>query len=200
MKLSAKIALSMGILALLMAGMGIYLIVQMSKINDVSTLLTERQIPLVENVGIINNAASEYRLAENRHIQSTQTAEMQEQEKRLHGLSADIEKSIKIIDTLIINSHTRQIFQTYLAARQAYRNESQKVLALSNQLRTEEAITALRGESRTQYNKMSDSLEEMVKSVKTTTDKINAEADVMYENSRLTGIILVIVAIVMPPF
>ena len=44
MKLSAKIAVSMGALAALMAVLGVYLIMQMSKVNDVATELSQRQI------------------------------------------------------------------------------------------------------------------------------------------------------------
>ena len=82
MKLSVKIAVSMGALATLMAVLGIYLIMQMSKVNDVSTGLSQRQMPLVEQMGVINNAASEYRLAEVLHIYATDPVQMREYEKQ----------------------------------------------------------------------------------------------------------------------
>ena len=68
MKLSMKTAVSMGALAALMAVLGLYLLMQMSKVNNVTTVLSQRQIPLVQMIGTINNAASEYRLAEAMHI------------------------------------------------------------------------------------------------------------------------------------
>lgn len=82
MKLSVKIAMSMGALAALMAILGIYLIVQMSKVNDVATEMGQHQAPLMEQMGVVNNAASEYRLAEVLHIYATTPEQMREYEKR----------------------------------------------------------------------------------------------------------------------
>ncbi|WP_165072112.1 methyl-accepting chemotaxis protein [Desulfovibrio sp. ZJ200] len=195
MKLSTQLTLSMGVLVILIAGLGIYLLQQMAKLNDVSAELIERQIPLEEQVGILNNAASEYRLAENRHIYATQPADMREHEANMQNLAKEIAESIKIIEGLIIRPQVRKVFQSYLAAREAYREESKEVVALSTQLRTEEAITALKGESMAQYVRMSTALDEMVKTLQDVTQQIDAQTDAMYDSSRMTSIVLIVGAI-----
>ena len=195
MKLSVKIAVSMGALAALMAVLGIYLIMQMSKVNDVATGMSQRQMPLVEQMGVINNAASEYRLAEVLHIYATDPARMREYEKQQQKWMKVIADGVQKSEAMIVSPRTREIFQTYLAARQKYREESQKVLELSRGLHTEQAVTLLLGESFKQYNLMSEALDNTINAIKQQVKQVNDDADVMYANSRLTGIILIVAAI-----
>ncbi|GKG94691.1 methyl-accepting chemotaxis protein [Desulfovibrionaceae bacterium] len=200
MKLSAKIAVSMGALAALMAVLGVYLIMQMSKVNDVATELSQRQMPLVEKMGVINNAASEYRLAEVLHIYATDSAQMREYEKQQQKWAGIIDDGIQKCEAMIAIGRTREIFQTYLVAQQKYRDESKKVLELSRELRTEQAITLLLGESLKQYNLMSAALDNTIGAVKQHVNQVNNDADAMYDNSRLTGIILIVGAILIAVF
>ena len=195
MKLSVKIAVSMGALAALMAVLGIYLIMQMSKVNDVATEMSQRQMPLVEQVGAINNAASEYRLAEVLHIYATDPAQMREYEKQQQKWMKVIADGVQKSEAMIITPRTREIFQTYLAARQKYHEESQKVLELSRGLHTEQAVTLLLGESFKQYNLMSTALDNTINAIEQQVKQVNDDADVMYGNSRLTGIVLIVAAI-----
>ena len=51
MKLSTKIAASMGCLAVLMAIMGGYLIMQTAKINDSYSMIVEQMMPIRSNAG-----------------------------------------------------------------------------------------------------------------------------------------------------
>ena len=195
MKLSMKIAVSMGALAALMAALGLYLLMQMSKVNDVTTVLSQRQIPLVQMIGTINNAASEYRLAEAMHIYATDSAQMSNYEKTQQKWAGIIAEGIKKIERLIVSPRTREIFQTYLAARQNYRNVSKQVLELSRELRTEQAVTLLLGESLKDYDTMSMTLDNTINAIKENVNESDAAADKMYYNSRLTGIVLITAAI-----
>ena len=195
MKLSMKIAVSMGALAALMAVLGLYLLMQMSKVNDVAAVLSQRQIPLVEMIGTINNAASEYRLAEAMHIYATDPAQMSNYEKAQQKWTGIIAEGIKKIERLIVSPGTREFFQTYLAARQNYRNVSKQVLELSRELRTEQAVALLLGESLKDYDMMSTALDNTITAIKKNVNESDAVADRMYDNSRLTGIILITAAI-----
>ena len=195
MKLSTKIAASMGSLAMLMGVLGVYLIMQMAKVNDVSSLMAARLIPSLANADAMNNAASEYRMAEILHIYTTDAAQMREYEIR-EGKWADvIAESIKKLDGLLVSPQARQALQEYLAARETYRAASRKALGLSRENHTEEALTLLHGESRTAYDKMSESLNNLIAAVNNTIARVNAEGDDAYADSRLLGICLVVAAV-----
>ena len=138
--------------------------------------LSQRQMPLVEKMGVINNAASEYRLAEVLHIYATDSAQMREYEKQQQKWAGIIDDGIQKCEAMIAIGRTREIFQTYLVARQKYRDESKKVLELSRELRTEQAITLLLGESLKQYNLMSAALDNTIGAVKQHVNQVNNDA------------------------
>ena len=75
MKLSSKISLSMGVLTILAGTLAVYLLVQMGSVNEMSTVLAERNIPVIDLAGKLNNDVSEYRIVEVRHIYATDAGE-----------------------------------------------------------------------------------------------------------------------------
>ena len=195
MKLSTKIAASMGSLAVLMGVLGVYLIMQMAQVNDVSSLMAARLIPSLANADAMNNAASEYRMAEILHIYNTDAAKMREYESRQGKWAGIIAGNIKKLDEVLISPQAKQAFQEYLAAREMYRAVSRKVLDLSRENHTEEALALMFGESYTAYNKMSESLAALIEAVNSTIARVNAQGDEAYADSRLLGICLVVAAV-----
>ena len=195
MKLSTKIAASMGSLAVLMGVLGVYLIMQMASVNDVSSLMAARLIPSLANADAMNNAASEYRMAEILHIYTTDAAQMREYETRQGKWEGVIAGNIKKLGEVLVSPQAKQAFQEYLAARETYRAVSRKVLGLSRENHTEEALSLMFGESRTAYYKMSESLAALLEAVNSTIAQINAESDAAYADSRLMGICLVVAAV-----
>ena len=195
MKLSTKIAASMGSLAVLMGVLGVYLIMQMANTNSVSTLMAERLIPSLANANAMNNAASEYRLAEILLIYNTDVDKMREYETRRTKWADVIAESIKKIDEVLISPQAKQALQEYLAARETYRAVSRKALGLSRENHIKEALTLMEGESRTAYFKMSESLAALIAAVNSTIAQVNAESDDAYADSRLLGICLVVAAV-----
>ena len=195
MKLSTKIAASMGSLAVLMGVLGVYLIVQMASVNDVSSLMANRLIPSLANADAMNNAASEYRLAEILLIYNTDAAKMREYETRRVKWADDIAESIKKIDKVLISPEAKQALREYLAARETYRAVSRKALGLSRENHIEEALALMSGESRTAYFKMSEGLAALVAAINNTIAQVNAEGAATYADSRLLGICLVVAAV-----
>ena len=200
MKLSTKIASSMGFLAVLMGILGLYLLMQMTKINDTTTLMSNNRLPLVAALGEINNASSEFRLVEVLHVNATSAQAMQQFEERMNLWLKAIDTNVGKAQKLIRNPDTRQIFQSYLETRDKYRDEAKKALELSRANETEKAMRLMMGESRRQYEQLCESLHAAIKAVMEDTDKANVEADVMYSNARLAGIALLIFAVVVAVF
>ena len=111
MKLSTKIAASMGSLAVLMGVLGVYLIMQMASVNDVSSLMAARLIPSLANADAMNNAASEYRMAEILHIYTTDAAQMREYETRQGKWEGVIAGNIKKLGEVLVSPQAKQAFQ-----------------------------------------------------------------------------------------
>ena len=114
MKLSVKIAVSMGSLAVLMAGMGVYLMMRMADVNDVSNIMADRRIPLITTLGEVNNAASEYRRAEVLHIYATSPDVMEGYEKQMAEFAALIAKGLEELKTLITQPEPKALLNDTL--------------------------------------------------------------------------------------
>ena len=195
MKLSTKIAASMGCLAVLMAVLSVYLIIQMAKVNDVSSEMADRLIPIVMTADEINNAATEYRLAEVLHLYSTEPAQMRRYEERQGKWAALIAEDVKKLEGMLFSPEAKQALQTYLAARREFQKVHKQMVALSRENRTQEAVAVLFGDSRMQYDEMSKAINTLVAAINNTVTERNTQGGEMYTNSRLTGIILVVAAV-----
>ncbi|AMD89883.1 methyl-accepting chemotaxis protein [Desulfovibrio fairfieldensis] len=195
MKLSTKIAASMGCVAVLMGILGVYLIMQMAKVNDVNNEMADRLIPIVKAADEMNNAATEYRLAEVLHLYSTEPAQMREYEERQGKWAALIAGDVKKLEGMLFSPQAKQALQAYLAARQEFQDVHKQMLTLSRENRTQEAVAVLFGDSRAQYDKMSEALDTLLAAINNTITESNIAGDEMYANSRLLGIILVVFAV-----
>ena len=58
MKFSTKISASMGSLTVLIAILAVYLLMQMQSINETATAMGERNIPVIDLAGKLNNDVS----------------------------------------------------------------------------------------------------------------------------------------------
>ena len=116
----------------------------------------------------------------------------EEQQEKWTGVAA---QGIKNLEGLLFRPAAKQAFQTYLAARQAYRDTHQRLFALSRENRTQEAVALLNGDSRAQYDAMDESLEQMVQVIDKAVAEASAAGDAMYAASRLVGICLVVGAV-----
>ena len=190
-----KIAASMGCLAVLMAVLSAYLLTQTSNIMGVTSLITRGVIPAVTAADELNKAATEYRLAEALHLYSTEPAQMREYEKQQEKWADLIEKNIMKLKELIYSPAAKQAFQTYLAARQDFREVHNRLFVLSKENRTQEALAMLHGDSRAQYDRMSEGIRALLTALNTTLAKATSEGDKAYADSRLIGIILVVAAV-----
>ena len=195
MKLSTKISASMGSLIVLIAILAVYLLMQMQSINETATVLGERNIPVIDLAGKLNNDVSEYRIVEVRHIYATDAAVMQANEKELTdwkkavtGYLAELNQRVKVGDVKAALDKVNTQLNGYFSM-------SDKLLGISRRNHTEEAIPLLLGDSRTTYRKLSDDLNALVAAAKKNADNMNVEADAMFARSNMIGIGLTVLAI-----
>lgn len=151
MKLSTKIYSSMGFLTILMAFLTLYLLMQMQSINEATTSLSSRNIPAIRNAGQFNNDAGEYRIAEIRHIYSSDPAEMGRLEKQMAQQKDAVRSYIANLEKIIISPGTRKSFEEAKLQWNDYLKVSEKMLSRSREHNTEDSVALLQGESRELY-------------------------------------------------
>jgi methyl-accepting chemotaxis protein len=88
MKIGAKLGLAFGVLALLMVGVGIFALVEVSKVNSTTVEIATDWLPSVATLAEIRNDISASRRYELNHVLDTDKSKMAEDE-------ASIEKADK---------------------------------------------------------------------------------------------------------
>ena len=195
MKLSTKISASMGSLIVLIAILAVYLLMQMQSINETATVLGERNIPVIDLAGKLNNDVSEYRIVEVRHIYATDAAVMQANEKELTDWKKAVTGYLAELNQRVEVGDVKAALDKVNTQLNGYFSMSDKLLGISRRNHTEEAIPLLLGDSRTTYRKLSDDLNALVAAAKKNADNMNVEADAMFARSNMIGIGLTVLAI-----
>ena len=195
MKLSTKISASMGSLIVLIAILSVYLLVQMQSINETATVMGERNIPVIDLAGRLNNDVSEYRIVEVRHIYATDAAVMQANEKELADWKKAVTGYLAELNRLAQAGNVKAVLNKVNTQLNGYFSMSDKMLDISRKNHTEEAVQLLLGDSRTSYRKLSEGLIALVAAAKKNADNMNVEADAMFARSNMIGIGLTVLAI-----
>ena len=195
MKLSTKISASMGSLTVLIAILAVYLLMQMQSINETATVMGERNIPVIDLAGKLNNDVSEYRISEVRHIYATDPAVMKNDEKELTTWKKKTSGYLADLNGLVKQGEVKAALKLVSTGLNAYYALSDKMLDISRQNHTEEAVQLLLGDSHTSYRKLSDDLNALVAAAKKNADDMNVEADAMFARSNMIGIGLTMLSI-----
>ena len=101
MKISTRIGLGFGAVLVLMLGMGLFSMLQMSKVNGASTDIATNWLPSVKSLKDIDTSTSDYRILELRHVISETPAEMQAIEGEMLQLNEAIKKNLASYAKLI---------------------------------------------------------------------------------------------------
>ena len=196
MKLSTKISASMGSLIVLIAVLAVYLLVQMGSVNEMPTILAERNIPIIDLAGKLNNDVSEYRIVEVRHIYNTDKALMRGNEEELADWKKAVTGYLNELNKLIKEGGPlKQSFNNVMSHLDSYFATSEKLLDFSRQNRTEEAVQLLLGDSRKSYLELSAQLNDLVAAARKSAENMSVQGDAMYENSNMIGTALTVLAI-----
>ena len=195
MKLSSKISLGMGVLTILAGILACYLLVQMDEINENVTELADQKMPILDLIGKLNSDVPQQRIVEIRHIYSTDNAVMAAEEKTLEKWRETVNDEMEELDKVIYVPNARAIFNRLKAARGAYREVSARLLDLSRQNHTEQAVVLLNDESRQKFDAFSAILKELSDVTLANARQTSKDGDEKYESSRAIGIILTLAAI-----
>ena len=195
MKLSAKISFSMGALAVLIAILAVYLLVQMKSVNQMSTILAGRNIPVIDLAGKLNNGISEYRIAETRYVLNPDPARREQNEKDLANWKAKIDSYLSELDRRVQVGAVKKALTELNTTQKTFFDISKNLLDISRRDEFEKAKTLMLGNSETVYRELSDKLTALSAAAKNNAETMSAQGDAMYENSNMIGTALTVLAI-----
>ncbi|WP_302738403.1 methyl-accepting chemotaxis protein [uncultured Desulfovibrio sp.] len=185
----------MGALAVLIAILAVYLLVQMKSVNQMSTILAGRNIPVIDLAGKLNNGISEYRIAETRYVLNPDPARREQNEKDLANWKAKIDSYLSELDRRVQVGAVKKALTELNTTQKTFFDISKNLLDISRRDEFEKAKTLMLGNSETVYRELSDKLTALSAAAKNNAETMSAQGDAMYENSNMIGTALTVLAI-----
>lgn len=185
-----KIRTKLFILVIFMlAGMiatGIISLLFMSDINDNTTDIASNWLPSALIAEEINTTASDIRIQEYKHVISQNQQEMDLVNAELDKLSAKFETLCGQYTPLIANDTDRQLLAEIRTGWDNYLSEGEKMIKLSSQNKTQEAMAVMNSEHLTHFNDFTAKCQELMQFNKTGSDQANEQADIAYAFAQKT--------------
>jgi len=196
LRISAKLLVSfMAVLALTVV-VGVFSIVQLSKVNAMTTDITTNWMPATRTLLEIKGLRARYRSIELQHILSDTLTEMSEYEKAMNNSWNELQTRLVEYEKLISEPEEREIFPVYKKTLAQYSAEHDKVIALSRAQKKDGATAIIRGESLKLNGELNDMIDKLVAVNLAGAAKADDTAKAVYAGARVWVIGLLVGSIV----
>lgn len=143
-----KMVLTFVVISLALIGLSTYSTLALSSINQKSTEMDEQWIPAIESSSRIETLADSFRITELQHVIADTPAEMDAYEKEAETIITEMENQMASYKENLYNQEDEAMFNTVVESWNKYLEIHKSVIELSRQLKTEEAMALLNGESK----------------------------------------------------
>ncbi|MEW6354464.1 MAG: methyl-accepting chemotaxis protein [Pseudomonadota bacterium] len=197
LKIATKLIISFLVVLALTSFLGVFSIVQLANVNQMSTDMATNWLPSVRVTSDMNTNTSDFRIAELQHVASLTEEEMKKYEGDMDALLKALEKNRAEYEKLISSEEERAIYNSFATQWKAYMSVHEDIVNLSRENKNEEAKALIRGDSQKLFDGASADLLKLVNmNVQGGKDASDA-GDVLYANSRMWIIGVLIGALVL---
>ncbi|CDI50019.1 methyl-accepting chemotaxis protein [Clostridium tetani] len=173
--------------------MGIYSIKSLEAVNEKSTAIAQYGIPGIIYSEELNTMTSDFRLFEYGHIISQDAGRMKRREKSIEEKNKEIQNYLSLYKKSINTKEDEELFNIVQKEWREYIELSKKVIALSKQLKTEEAMKVMREDSDKTYKKVASSLLKLSHLNKKISENYSLEGDKEYDIAVKINLIIVVI-------
>ena len=195
MKLSVKLSLMAGFLMALTIALGLFSLVQMSKINDGSTDINQNWLPSTRYALNLNIDMAGFRLAQVQLANSPEAQDRAHYQTRMDIYLKSIETNKSKYVSLIASSEERKVYEAFLREWEKYLDTSKQIVRLADQGQIDEARSLTRGETRAVFEKCNNSLTELVRINTEGSLAASKGCDDLYASAKLLVICLLVASI-----
>jgi methyl-accepting chemotaxis protein len=184
MKFGTLVGSGYALVLLLMLGIGGFAIVQMAKLNGLSTEMATNWLPSVRIVEVLDTNTSDFRVLEYQHILADKPEEMRKIERDMADTLATYEKNRDTYVKLISSPEEKALYDDYAKKWDSYMVVHARLIELSRALKTQEARALIDGDSQRLSDEYSTLLAKLVDLNVKGGDDASATGDVAYASSR----------------
>ena len=185
LKIRTLISLGFAVVLLMMLGLGLFASFQMSRVNDASTEISTNWLPSVRAVQELNNSISDYRTAEVQHASAVNPEEKLRFDKALRDNMANFKKAQGTYAKLISSNEEGALYDELLKTVQTYMALDEQVQQLSRQMKNDQALALVNGESDKVYAQLSEQMQKLIDLNVKGSHQASADGDALYASARL---------------
>ncbi|WP_315082085.1 methyl-accepting chemotaxis protein [uncultured Clostridium sp.] len=191
--IKSKLVFLVTIFVITIVFLGIYSTKTLSSVNKESTIIVQDFIPAIICSEELNVMTSDFRLLEYDHIISSTSEAMQEKEKAMEEKKKEIQKSLEFYATTIQAEEDKALFETAKDEWNKYLELNKTVIMLSRELKTEDIMNIMNGESKKAFDTASLSLIKLANLNQKLTGDASLEGDMQFKESFKINIIIIAV-------
>ncbi len=195
--IKGKLVSLISMLIISMVLLSLYSINNLSVINTVSANMSTELIPGLIQSGNINTKTSDFRIMEYEHIISTDKNEMAQKEKDMEAKNSEIQSNMQEYEKTFYDDKDKQLFETAKNDWNQYLKVHEKVISLSRDLKTDEAMEIMNGEAKEYFNSASESLTELSKYNQEMGANFSKQGSDIYQKVKNISIIIISVLIIL---
>lgn len=195
LKIGMKLIWAFLFVCLLMCGLGIFSITQLSSVNQTSTDMEVNWMPSIRALSDMNTNTSDFRIAEIQHISSADEENMAHYEKNMADVMAVFDKNRAEYEKLISSPEEQKMHDAFKAQWAAYMVDHAKILSFSRANKNAEALAIIRGGSQKNFDEASDNLQKLIDLNVKGGQEASHHGDVLYASARNWVISLLVIAV-----
>lgn len=184
LKIRTRLFLLVSFLLLCVIGIGLLALQFMGQINDNVTKIAENWLPSTVLAEEMNTTVSDMRSQEYKHVISEDISEMDEVNRELDRLVGVFNANYDAYQQLLTDETDQRLLEDIKASWENYQRIGEKMVAVSTQNLTTEAMTIMTGESRDAFDDLTQKCLALVEFNKTGSDNANTASDNSYATAR----------------
>lgn len=193
--IKARLILSFSLMVLSLAGLGMYSINSVDRVNLQSTVITRDWLPSMDLAHSMNTLISDYRITELRIILAvSDPQDLKDMKDRLDTENGKMQQLINGYEQRAKAGQDKQLFDTFKERWIGYMQLSQQIIGLVDQHKSDAAMELMRGQSKSEFDQATNALLELVKFNQTSSQNASDDGDKTYADT-ITVLITIIIVI-----
>ena len=197
LRIATKLVVSFVAVLVLTAGLGVFAIVELARVNQTATDLATNWMPAIKSAGDIRYGLARLRSFSQQHVLAD-TAELKKgYEDTMAGLLAKLDKDRKAYETVLSEAEEKKAYAEFSDLLATYLGVHQQIVALSREHKNDEALALMRGAGKDSFRAMEARIDEIIQVNETGADEANHLGDTLYASARnwVIGVIVACVAL-----
>ncbi|RST44880.1 methyl-accepting chemotaxis protein, partial [Variovorax sp. DXTD-1] len=185
LRIATKLLASFLAVLSLTAVLGVVSVLQLSKVNQMSTDMAVNWMPSAQSLLEMRGLMARYRSEEMQHLLSTDPEDAARYEKSMAALWGELGKARATYEQLISEPEEKKIYPEFARVLGLYAQEHEKVMALSRAQRKEEATALIRSDASRLNRELTEMIDKLVTLNVDGAQQASADGDTTYARARL---------------